>query len=210
MVEALEALAPEWGADQVERLAHHALRGEVWDKAVPYCQRAGARTNNRAAFREAVAYFEQALQALARLPEHGDTWGLAIELRLALAFSLAPLAENGRRLALLGEAEALARALDDRARLGRVLAGMAAVRRLTGDLEGAIVAGQQALELAAVLGESAVQVEASYRLAQIYHAIGDFGRAAELFRRSVEAADRESGMASTNFRIQSQAWLAQT
>ena len=210
IVEALEALAPERGAEQVERLAHHALRGEVWDKAVTYCQQAGARANDRAAFHEAVAAFEQALQALAHLPEHGDTRGLAIELRLALAFSLAPLAENGRRLALLGEAEALARALDDRARLGRVLAGMAAVRRLTGDLEGAIVAGQQALDLAAVLGESAVQVEASYRLAQIYHAIGDFGRAAELLRRSVEAADRESGMASTNFRIQSQAWLAQT
>jgi class 3 adenylate cyclase/tetratricopeptide (TPR) repeat protein len=209
IVEALEALAPERRAEQVERLAHHALRGEVWDKAITYCQQAGARANDRAAFHEAVAAFEQALQALAHLSEHGDTRGLAIELRLALAYSLAPLAENGRRLALLGEAEARARALDDRARLGRVLAGMAAVRRLTGDLEGAIVAGQQALELAAVLGESALQVEASYRLAQIYHAIGDFGRAAELLRQSVEAADRESGMASTNFRIQSQAWLAQ-
>ena len=87
IVEALEALAPEPGsraADQVERLAHHALRGEVWDKAVTYCQQAGARAHDRAAFREAVAYFEQALQALAHLPEHGDTRGLAIELRLAL------------------------------------------------------------------------------------------------------------------------------
>ena len=51
IVEALEALAPERGGevasgakgpDQVERLAHHALRGEVWDKAVTYCQQAGA------------------------------------------------------------------------------------------------------------------------------------------------------------------------
>jgi tetratricopeptide (TPR) repeat protein len=191
-------------------LAHHALRGEVWDKAVTYCQQAGARANDRAAFHEAVAAFEQALQALAHLSEHGDTRGLAIELRLALAYSLAPLAENGRRLALLSEAEALARALGDRARLGRMLAGMAAILRLTGDLEGAIVAGQQALDLAAALGESALQVEASYRLGQIYHAIGDFGRATELRRRSVEAADRESGMASTNFQIQSQVWLAQT
>ena len=87
LVEALEALAPERGAEQVERLAHHALRGEVWDKAVPYCQRAGARANNRAAFREAVAYFEQALQALAHLPEDSDTRGQAIELRLALGAS---------------------------------------------------------------------------------------------------------------------------
>ena len=84
IVEALEALAPERVAEQVERLAHHALRGEVWAKAVTYCQQAGARAYDRAAFREAVAAFEQALQALAHLPEDGDTRGLAIELRLAV------------------------------------------------------------------------------------------------------------------------------
>ena len=48
IVEALEALAPERVAEQVERLAHHALRGEVWDKAVTYCQQAGDRAYDRA------------------------------------------------------------------------------------------------------------------------------------------------------------------
>src|SRR5206468_1178681 len=51
VVEAIEALAPERVAevasgrspDQVERLAYHALRGEVWGKAVTCCQQAGAR-----------------------------------------------------------------------------------------------------------------------------------------------------------------------
>ena len=41
------------------------MRGAVWDKAVTYCQQAGARAWDRAAFREAVGYFEQAIQALA-------------------------------------------------------------------------------------------------------------------------------------------------
>jgi tetratricopeptide (TPR) repeat protein len=210
IVEALEAQAPERVAEQVERLAHHALRGEVWDKAVTYCQQAGARAYDRAAFREAAASFEQALQALARLPESGDTRVLALELRLALGYAVSALGEYGRRLALLGEAEALARALDDRARLGRVLAQMAQVLRLTGDYDGAMVAGQQALDLAATLGESALQVRVSYTLAQAYHAIGDFGRAAELLRGNVEAADRESDRLSTDVRIESQAWLART
>ena len=75
IVAALEALAGERVADQVDRLAHHALRGEVWDKAVTYCQQAGAKADDRAAFREAVAHFEQALEALAHLPEHGATRG---------------------------------------------------------------------------------------------------------------------------------------
>jgi predicted ATPase len=82
LVEALKALTPERvdegpsGAkglpagrqdpDQVERLAHHALRGEVWDKAVPYCRQAGARAHDRAAFRKAVAFFEHPLSRPSR------------------------------------------------------------------------------------------------------------------------------------------------
>ncbi len=210
IVEALEALAPERVAEQVERLAHHALRGEVWDKAVTYCQQAGARAWDRAAFREAVASFEQALQALAHLPEHDDTRGLAIELRLDLGDALSAIGEHRRRLALFGEAEALARTLDDRARLGRVLASMAVVLMQTGDHDSAMAAGRQALELAVDLGESALQVQASDTLVMAYYAIGDFGRAAELLRRNVEAADRESDRLSTDVRIRSRAWLART
>jgi tetratricopeptide (TPR) repeat protein len=203
------ALAAEV-AEHVERLAHHALRGEVWAKAVSYCQQAGCRAWDRAAFREASTSFEQALQLLAHLPEDSDTKALAIELRLAVGGTLAPLAEHERLLALLSEAEALARALDDRARLGRVLAGMTAVLRVTGDRDGAIAAGRQALDLAAVLGDSALQVQASHYLGQAYFVSGDFGRAAELLRQNVEAQDWESGAPSTDVRMQSQAWLAVT
>ena len=210
IVEALEILAGERVPEQVERLAHHALRGEVWEKAVTYCQQAGARAYDRAAFREAVGAFEQAIQALAHLPEPGDTRGLAIEIRLALGRALRVLGEHGRCLTLLGEAEALARALDDRARLGRVLAQMAHVLRLMRDLDGAMAAGQQAFELAAALGDSALQGQASLNLGQVYAAIGDFGRAAELLRQNVEAADRESDRLSTDVRIESRAWLAWT
>ena len=120
------------------------------------------------------------------------------------------LGENGRCLALLGEAEARARALDDRARLGRVLAQMAQVLRVTGDNDGAIAAGRQALELAAVLGDSALQAQASISLGQAYHASGDYGRAAELLRWSVETADGEAGTPRTDVQIRSQALLALT
>jgi class 3 adenylate cyclase/tetratricopeptide (TPR) repeat protein len=210
LVEALEALAPERVAEQVERLAHHALRGDVWDKAVTYCQQAGARAWDRAAFHEAVAAFEQALQALDHLPEDGDTTVRALDLRLAVDRPLTALGEHRRHRALLGEAEALARALDDRTRLGRVLARMALVLRTTGDAGGAIAAGRQAFELAAELGDSALQVEATHFLGGAYYASGDFGRAAELLRRNVEAADRTPGTPSTDVGIRSQAFLART
>jgi class 3 adenylate cyclase/tetratricopeptide (TPR) repeat protein len=193
--------------EHVERLAYHAVRGEVWRKAVSYRQQAGARAQDRAAFGEAVAHFEQALEALAHLPEDGDTRVLALDLRLALVRPLMSLGEPERRLALLGEAEALARALDDRARLGRVLVSKGVVLRQTGDSDSAIAAGQQALALAAALGDSTLQEQASVHLGHAYYGIGDFGRAAELLRRS---AAPQSGTPRTDRQIQSQAWLTRT
>src|SRR5262245_41135026 len=69
---------------------------------------------------------------------------------------------------------------------------------------------QQALTLAAALGESTLQELASLYVGQAYHASGDFGRAIELLRRNVEAADRDSGTPRTDAQIRSQAWLART
>ncbi len=68
IVEAIERLSADRLTDQVERLAHHAVRGELWDKALAYCRQAGERATARSAYREAVAYFEQALAALAPSP----------------------------------------------------------------------------------------------------------------------------------------------
>src|SRR5262249_30761749 len=61
---AIERLYGHRLSDQVDRLAHHALRGEVCDKAVVYFRQAGERAAERSAYREAVACFEQALGAL--------------------------------------------------------------------------------------------------------------------------------------------------
>ncbi len=57
IVEALEALAGDRLDDQVERLAQHALRGEVWDKALAYGRQAGDKAQTRSAYREAVVCY---------------------------------------------------------------------------------------------------------------------------------------------------------
>ena len=113
IVEAIETLAGERVAEQVERLAHHALQGEVWDKALVYCRQAGEKALARSAYREAVGYFEQALSALPHVPETRDTREQAIDLRLALRTALYPSGDSERILAHLREAEPLAAALDD-------------------------------------------------------------------------------------------------
>jgi predicted ATPase len=68
IVAALEELAEGQVGEEGERLAHHAWRGEVWDKALTYCRQAGAKAHAGSAYREAMGCFEQALEALVHLP----------------------------------------------------------------------------------------------------------------------------------------------
>jgi tetratricopeptide (TPR) repeat protein len=127
-----------------------------------------------------------------------------------LGSALNSVGEYGQCLALWGRAETLARAFDDRARLVQVLARLGQARRMTGDHDGAIAAGRQALDLAAELGDSVLQARASYFLGQTYYDVGDFVRAADLLLQNVEVADWASGRPSTGLWIASQAWLART
>jgi class 3 adenylate cyclase len=145
IVEALEALAGERLAEQVERLAHHALRGGVWDKTVAYCRQAGAKAMTRSAYQEAAGYFELALGALQHLPASRSTREQAIDLHRDLRLAYIPLLDMARVLEHLQAAETLAEALADHRRLSSVLASMAQYLAHQGDHDGALVAGQRAV-----------------------------------------------------------------
>ncbi|MDH4267374.1 MAG: AAA family ATPase, partial [Deltaproteobacteria bacterium] len=75
--EAIERLYQDRLVEHIERLAHHALRAEVWDKALTYLRQASVKAIARSAHREAVTYLESALTALKHLPESRETSLLA-------------------------------------------------------------------------------------------------------------------------------------
>jgi class 3 adenylate cyclase len=125
IVATIERRSPDRLPEHLERLAHHAFRGDLWEKAVTYLRQAGAKAFARSSNREALAYFEQALTALTRLPETRETREQAIDVRFDLRNAFFPLAEFGRIEGYLREAEALARSLDDQRRLGWVSTYMA-------------------------------------------------------------------------------------
>ena len=185
IVEAIEALYADRVVEQVERLAHHALRGEVWDKALPYCRQAGAKAFARAALREAAAVFEQALVALGHLPESRDTREQEIDLRLDLRTMLATLGEHERLFAHLQQAETLAEALGDHRRLGQVSALMGWYFWVRGDYEHAIASCQRALALVEPLGEETLRVIPQYVLGNTYHALGDYHRAIDFQKKNL-------------------------
>ncbi len=181
LVEALESIAGERTAEQVERLAHHAFRGGVWDKAVTYGRDAGARAFARSAHRTDVRYFEQALQAFEHLPKNPDTLAQGIDVRLELRTALAPIGEYGRMLEVLTEAEGLARTLGDQRRLGLTLSFLTNFFALRGDFERAISYGEDARQIAAGLGDPTLQVPAAALLSLAYfYGPGDYAKAITL------------------------------
>jgi class 3 adenylate cyclase/tetratricopeptide (TPR) repeat protein len=187
IVDASERLYAGRLTEEVERLAQHALRGEVWGKAVAYCRQAGTKALARSAFREAVACCEQALAALRHLPESRATQEQAIDLRFDLRHALMRLGDIRQMLDHLRQAAILAEALDDQPRLGQVAAHMCRYCREMGDHDGAVESGRHALAIAEILGDFALQVQTNHYLGLAYYALGDYRRAMGLLRSNVES-----------------------
>jgi class 3 adenylate cyclase/tetratricopeptide (TPR) repeat protein len=207
----METLHPERLAEQVERRAHHAFMGEVWDKAVTYQRQAGAKAFSEAANRDAVECFERALLALTHLPEGRDRLEQAIELRFDLRNALLALGEFQRILSFLEEAEPLAVALDDQRRLGRVSSYMIVQFTRMGDYDRAVGAGQRALAIGQALGDLALELVANQYLGLAYYHLAEYHGAMQLLRRGGgslqgdRSGDRFGQLVLPS--VQSRAWL---
>jgi class 3 adenylate cyclase/tetratricopeptide (TPR) repeat protein len=186
LVETLETLMGDRRDDQVERLAQHALRGEVWEKALTYGRQAGDKAQTRSAYREAVVCYEQALVAFEHLPDSHGATGQAIDLRLSLHGAFTALREAlGRRLDHVRRAETLAQTLGDQLRLGAVYATMSLNCWVAGDVDRAILSCQRTLAVATTLGHVGLQARGHFNLGRVYYDMGDYTRAIESLEQNV-------------------------
>jgi class 3 adenylate cyclase/tetratricopeptide (TPR) repeat protein len=180
IVGVIERFYPDRLTEHVERLAHHAVRGELWEKAVTHLHQAGAKALARSANREAVSCFQQALTALEHLPETRETLEQAIDLRFDLRTALFPLGEFERILGCLREAEGLARTLDDQRRLGQLSVYMCHNLFMTGHLTEALAVGQSAQAIAEALEDVPLQVTGNLYFGVACLGTGDYRRAEDL------------------------------
>ena len=181
-----ESLEDVYGHD----LATHALalgthyrNGEAWEKSAAFLHVAGRQAALRSAHQQAVACFEEALNALRRLPASAEVDGRDLDVRIELRQSLYPLgrfADLGRHL---HEAERLAEKIDARPHLARVSAYLSNHAWITGDLPQALASGHRALELAATLANGGLAVEANFRLGQVHWSLGRYREAVSFFER---------------------------
>jgi predicted ATPase/class 3 adenylate cyclase len=191
IVEALETLAGDRQDEQVDRLAQHAFRGQIWDKALRYCRQAGARAHARSAYREAVGYWEQALEALTHLPPDRTMLEQAIDLRCELYPVLSPLAQYEQMLTYLRDAETLAVGLKDQRRLGYVYRHMAAGFRLMHDYEPALTYCKRAQVIATDLENFDLLVLVNQEIGIIYFQLGEYRQSTECLQQNLTALQGE-------------------
>ena len=189
IVEAIERRYADRLSDQVERLAHHALTGEAWDKAVDYLRMAGGQAYTRGALEEAIDRYDAALATLAKLPASPDTARRSIDLRLDLHAPLMTVGRTQRIGDLYPEAERLARELDDPVRLGQVLQRMSQVAWLGGRYRAGAEYARQALTMAEVSDDAVTRLNAHYFLGLHRHALGDYRGAIPCFAYLVEGPE---------------------
>jgi transcriptional regulator with AAA-type ATPase domain/tetratricopeptide (TPR) repeat protein len=187
IVEAIETLYRDRLDEQIERLAHHAVRGELKQKAVHYLRQSGLKAAVRSVLPEARARFEEALGILETLPENQSTLEQAFDIRLELRPVLGWLGELPLIPACLREAEALAERLNDDSRRGRVCVFMTNIHSQLGELDEALASGSRALEIAGRLGDLRFRILTTSFLEQAHYFRGDYERAVELATENLAA-----------------------
>lgn len=185
IVDTIERLYAGRLAEQVDRLAHHALGGEQWDRAVDYLRQAGAKAATRSAYPEASTYLEQALIALGHVPQTHETRAQSIDVRFDLRSAMQALGEHEQVFKHLREAERLAADLDDQVRLGWASAYLSQYLWRMGDPPRSEEVGRRALAIGSMRGDFALEVVANFFLGQGYFQVGDYRCAVDHCRRNV-------------------------
>jgi class 3 adenylate cyclase/tetratricopeptide (TPR) repeat protein len=180
VMSAMQTLLADRLGELTERLAEHAMRGEVWAAAVTYSLQAGDRATGRWAWREAIGFYDRAIEALTHLPVNEDTVKTSIEARLRLRVALPGVADLPRIARCLDEARSLALTVGDPAQLAEIDTSKCLTLTKMGLLEQAVEAGRQGYERSRELGEKAAFVNASFALAQACWYQGEFRQSEDL------------------------------
>lgn len=161
LVELIEALYSDRVDEQAERLAHHALGGELWDKAVRYLHRSAVRAMQRSAHQQAIQYLKRGLAIIDGLPDSEAR--RRHELAYQKAMGVTMMAARGwaakEVLDAYTRARQLCEELDDERELFTALRGEGQYRMIRGESAIARGLGERCVALAERLRDVGVQIE---------------------------------------------------
>jgi adenylate cyclase len=165
IVEALERLYRERLGEQIEVLAHHAVRGEMWEKAVSYLREAGVKAFMRSANADAVAYFTRGLevvQVLDGASRDRHELGLLLSLGPAIQATKGLGAPEAERV--FARARELSERRDEPAAAFQALWGQWMVSAGLGRIEPARQIGRDLLSVAERTNDRALELEAHHAM----------------------------------------------
>ncbi len=181
-----ENLEPHYAA-----LGVHYRMGGVWERAVVYLHKAGVAAVRRSAHRDAITYFEQALESLEHLPENRQTLEQAINIRVDLGPAL--IAIRGFTVpevkTVYSQAREMCERLGDTPQLFPVLWGLSRVYNFRGEAQSARELGEQLLTLAQRVQDPALVLEAHHTLWATLFTLGEFTAAQDHSEQGIEFYD---------------------
>ena len=193
IVAAIEQLHGDRLGEQMELLAHHAVRGEAWDKAVVYLREAGTKAFGRSASADAVSYFTKGLDIVATLPEGADR----DRHELALLLYLGPAIQVLKGLGAPEAERVFSRARELSERVGetglafRALWGQWMVSAGRGRIAPARRIGGELLTLAERTNDRALLLEAHHAMWATSFWLGELPAAEHHIQQGISLYDRE-------------------
>jgi len=162
-----------------ETLARHAKLAEDLPRQVRFARLAGRRAAARNANTQAVQFYNDALDALGRMP--GADPALAVDLRFDVRDPLFRLGRTAEVRTRLEEASVFADSVGDPVRQGQLAILLSHITWLSGDHTASEVAANRAARIAAERNDQALSVRATFQHASIALARGEYDHAASLF-----------------------------
>ena len=166
--------------ERVEQVAQHAMAGRAWRQAADFSRRAGMKALSRSAFKDAIKFHEQTIEAVGHLPKSRESTRLALEARMRLRDALTPTGDSARISDCLSQAQLLAEELDDAPTLAAIHIGKSIMGNFAGRLDNAVAEGRHALRHAERAGQLSLLIGASYILGQAHWFQGDYAAAANV------------------------------
>lgn len=189
VVAAIERLYAGPLGEQADTIARHAIRGEVWDKAVDYLREAGLRAHAVGLFQDSLDRFERAFEILPRLSTHPDNTRRRIDARLDLHLPLFLLGQFPRLVRLHQEAEQLARRLGDQPRLGRVAYRMGIYSLMNAEFARSAEYCHLALDIATTTHDRELHILATFTLGAVRWSQAEYRAAIDLLLPMLNGPD---------------------
>ena len=193
---ALDVLGQPSARTPVERLAYHAVRAQAWDQAVRWCEQAADAAVAVFAYTSAANLYEQALEALERLPsspEH-QAHGVKLRLRLAqVAFYVAP----GRLGEWLEPAERDALAIGDVTLLAHVRLAQAGALYIQGRFAEALPLLDRIRATAESTTDPALRAQFPRVYGQLQALRGDYAEAVPALQEAIARQHGQAGIELT-------------